>query len=103
MQRLIALLRVFRRGEAVADPALWKSGQIAVTALAALLLALLQAARAFGVAVSADDNQVTAVAAGGIALVNILLTVATSKTVGLPPVDPPAPGAGADAGGADLY
>lgn len=94
MNKLIALFRVFRRGEAVADPALWKTGQIAATAVTALLVALVQAAAAFGIEVPADENQLTAVAAGLIAVLNILLTVATSKTVGLPPVDPAAPGAG---------
>lgn len=89
MGKLIALWRVFRKGDAVADPAKWKAGQITVTAVAALLVALVQAAGAFGIEVTADENQIATVAAGVIAVVNILLTVATTKTIGLPAGAPP--------------
>lgn len=92
--KLKALWGLFRRGQEVANPAAWKAGQIGVTAMAALLVAALQAAAAFGVAIPADENQVTAIAGGLVALVNVVLTVVTSKRVGLPPVDPPPPGAG---------
>jgi uncharacterized lipoprotein YbaY len=92
LQKLIALARVFRKGEQVADPAAWKTGQIAVTALAAFLVAAAQAAAAFGLPLPVDEAAWSAVAAGVIALVNIVLTVATTRKIGLPPVAPPAPG-----------
>lgn len=103
MGKVIALWRVFRKGEAVANPALWKTGQITVTMVAVLLVAAVQAAASFGFEVHADENQITAVAGGVVALVNVLLTVATSKTVGLPPVGESPPGAGDDGRAEDPY
>lgn len=102
MGKLIALWRVFRKGEAVANPAAWKAGQITVTTLYGLLLAAVRAAQAFGVEVSADETQLTHVAGGAVALANILLTVATSKSVGLPAVDAAAPGGAGAGAGEDL-
>ena len=89
MGKLVALWRVFRKGEAVANPAAWKAGQIGVTAVAALLAALAQAAAAFGLEVPVDENQFAVVA-----VVNIVLTVATTRKIGLPAVGEAAPGAG---------
>ena len=94
MGKLVALWRVFRKGEAVANPAAWKAGQIGVTAVAALLAALAQAAAAFGLEVPVDENQFAAVAGGAVAVVNIVLTVATTRKIGLPAVGEAAPGAG---------
>lgn len=84
MNKIAALWGLFRKGEAVANPAAWKAGQITVTALAALLLAVARVAEAFGHALPIDQAAADAVAAGVIAAVNVVLTVTTSKSVGLP-------------------
>lgn len=84
MGKLVALFRVLQAGHAVASPARWKAGQVTVNALAALLVALAAVSSAFGYPIPATSEQVTAVAGGLLALVNVLLTVATSETVGLP-------------------
>lgn len=57
-----ALWRVFKAGEAVANPVAWKRGQITVNALAAFLAALVALLRAFGVQLPITDEQVVAIA-----------------------------------------
>ena len=84
MGKLMALWGLFRKGEAVANPAAWKAGQITVTVIAALLLAGGRVAESFGYAVPLDESTADIIAAGVLAVVNLVLTVATSKTVGLP-------------------
>lgn len=84
MNKLSAVWALFRKGESVADPAAWKTGQITVTLVASLLLAAAHVAEVFGYALPIDQAAADAVAGGIIAVVNIVLTTATSKTVGLP-------------------
>lgn len=89
MAKLWAILNLFRRGSAVADPAAWKNGQITVNALVLLLGALVGAARSFGYDLPIPDAVLAQLAAGLLGVVNSLLTVITSKTVGLPPAPGP--------------
>jgi hypothetical protein len=90
--KLSAIWRVFRKGEEVANPAAWKAGQVTATAIGGFLIAAVQAASAFGFEVPADEGQISAIAAGVLAVGNILLTLATSRKVGLPAVGETAPG-----------
>jgi hypothetical protein len=96
MNRLTALITLFRRGSMVADPALWKTRQIEATSVAAVIVAALHALEAFGYALPMDADTATAVAVGLIALVNWVLTLTTTDKIGLPPVGdaPPLPPAG---------
>jgi len=82
--KLKALYAVFKAGEAVANPAAWKRGQITATILAGVFVALVQLAKAFEYEIPMDENTATSIAAGIITLVNWLLTVATTKKIGLP-------------------
>ena len=91
MSKLWAILNLFRRGAAVADPAAWKNGQITVNALVLLLGALVATARSFGYDLPISDATLAQLAAGLLGLVNGVLTVTTSKTVGLPPAPGPEP------------
>jgi hypothetical protein len=84
--KLTAVWRVFRKGEEVANPAAWKLGQITATAIIAFLAAAAQAAAAFGYEVPVNEDQLTAIAGGVLAVGNVLLTLITSKRVGLPAV-----------------
>lgn len=84
--KITAVWRVFRKGEEVANPAAWKAGQVTATAIGGFLIAAVQAASAFGFEVPADEGQISAIAAGVLAIGNILLTLATSRKVGLPAV-----------------
>ena len=78
-----AALTLLQKGKAVSDPAKWKSRQITATALTGVFWAAIQAAEAFGYAIPVDEATVDAVAVGVLAIVNWVLTLSTSKKVGL--------------------
>jgi len=82
--KLKAFYAVFQAGKSVATPEAWKRGQITATILAGVFIALLQLAKVFGYDIPMDENTATSIAAGIITLVNWLLTVATTKKIGLP-------------------
>jgi uncharacterized membrane protein len=91
MEKLFAVLALFRKGNAVADPALWKNGSITVMAIVPVLLALVRVAQAFGVDVQVSDADANAIALGIVSLVGVFSHVITSEKVGLPPVSPSDP------------
>ena len=84
MNKLLALLDLFRKGNAVADPALWKSRQIKATLLLPVFGALVAVLRAFGLEVPLDDTQITQLVTGLVVVINLLLTYSTTDKVGLP-------------------
>ena len=84
LEKMKALLSLFKQGSAVADPAKWKNRQISVTMLAGLIIAIVQLARAFGHEIPIDTDTATAIAGGFIAVFNTIFTVVTSKHAGLP-------------------
>ncbi len=89
MEKLFAVLALFRQGNAVADPALWKNGSITVLMLVPVVLALNRVGEAFGVGLGIDEDIAASIATGIVSLVGVVSHVITSKTVGLPPVNPP--------------
>jgi hypothetical protein len=84
LEKMKALMSLFKQGSAVADPAKWKNRQISATMLAGLIIAIVQLARAFGYEIPIDTDTATAIAGGFIAVFNTVFTVVTSKHVGLP-------------------
>ena len=84
MKKLFALLALFRQGAAVTDPALWKSRQITATVLLPFFAALVATARAFGHEIPVSDEEVLQMVTGLVVVINLVLTVTTSKHVGLP-------------------
>jgi hypothetical protein len=84
MNKLIALLDLFRKGNAVADQALWKNRQIKATLLLPTFGALIAVLRAFGLEVPLDDTQITQLVTGLVVLLNLVLTLTSSDKVGLP-------------------
>ena len=84
MQKLLAVLALFRQGNVVANAAAWKNRQITVTALGAFLLALIHVLKAFGVEIPVDEETANTIAAGVLCLVNIVLTLVTTDKIGLP-------------------
>ena len=84
MGRLLDFLDLFRKGNAVADPALWKSRQIKATLLLPTFGALVAVLRAFGLEVPLDDTQITQLVTGLVVVINLLLTYSTTDKVGLP-------------------
>ena len=84
MQKLLAVLALFRQGNVIANAAAWKNRQITVTALGAFLLALIHVLKAFGVEILVDEETASTIAAGVLCLVNIVLTFFTTDKIGLP-------------------
>ena len=84
MNKLLALLDLFRKGSMVSDPALWKSRQIKATLLLPTFGALVAVLRAFGLEVPLDDTQITQLVTGLVVVINLLLTYSTTDKVGLP-------------------
>ena len=76
-------MTLLKRGKSVADPAKWKSRQITATVLTGIIWSAINAAEAFGYAIPVDAETVDAVAVGFLALVNWMLTLSTSKKVGV--------------------
>ena len=83
--KIKAAWRVFKAGEVVADPGAWKRGQVTSNAIAALLVAMVYAAEAFGYEVPVTGEAIDAIAVGLFALVNLVFTVVSTDKVGLPP------------------
>lgn len=83
MNKLLALLTLFRKGNAVADPSLWKKRQVEATMLGGVIVALIQVLQAFGVHFPISPDDATAIAAGIIVLVNGVLTFTTTDKIGI--------------------
>lgn len=90
MEKLASLFDLFRKGNAVADPALFKNGAMAISLLVPLLLSVARVANAFGVELVITEADAATLAAGVVSLVGIVSHLITSKTVGLPAKDVPA-------------
>ena len=81
--KITAAYDLLKKGNAVADPALWKARQIKATAITSLFWAAIKGAEVFfGIEVPVDDQTVDNVAIGVLALVNWLFTLSTSEKVG---------------------
>ena len=91
MGKLLAALNVFRKGQVVANPTAWKTGQITGSILAGLLAAIVAGAKAFGYELPVSDDQLLAIGSGIVAVVGLFLnpaaTVVSSDKVGLPAVN----------------
>jgi len=87
MNKLTAILDLFRKGEEVSNKEAWKTGQITTTALAGALMAAANVLAAYGHPLPAgiDADTVTAVSGAVIGVVNLVLTYVTSSTVGILP------------------
>jgi hypothetical protein len=100
MSKILALIEVLRKGSSVADPALWKNRSAAAIALAGVLAALIQLAKAYGyeLPVPLTHDELLAIAGGVATVVGLFVTYGTSDKVGLlPPKD------GADPDPSDRY
>jgi hypothetical protein len=92
MNKLLAAINVLRRGSAVADPALWKKGGIALqVAITAFLLSLNSVAKAFGHDLQLSPQTAGEIATGLVAVVGVLFTVITTDKIGILPAKPEVP------------
>lgn len=88
MNKLLALLDLFRKGSRVADVELWKSRQVSSTMIAVFIIAGVKVANLFGINLPMDEDAATAIAAGIIAIVNVVLTYITTNKIGILPTKP---------------
>lgn len=82
MNKVMAMLDLFRKGSAVDNPQDWKSGQITATMLGVAIVSAVHLAKAYGYDLPIDEESATTVAGGIIAVVNVILTMVTSKHAG---------------------
>ena len=85
MDKLSALIDLFRKGSEVANAEAWKKGQITANSVIALLAAIAATARAFGYPIPVDNDSIAAIGGGLFALSNVIFTVVSSSRVGLLP------------------
>jgi len=83
VNKVQSVLNLFKQGYSVANPTAWKTGQISSTVLAGVILAAVNTASAFGVAIPITPEVANLVAAGIITAVNLVLTVVTTDKIGL--------------------
>lgn len=88
MGKFFAILDVLRKGNAVADPALWRNRGALTSALAILFMSAAAAAKGFGYDLGMDND--TAMALGGAVafVVGLFTRTATSAEHGLPGLKP---------------
>lgn len=84
MNKMIALLSLFRKGAVVAEPSVWKNRQVTATVLGGIIIAFVNVLAAFGYAIPIGVDAANAIAAGIIAIVNVVLTITTTDKIGLP-------------------
>jgi hypothetical protein len=83
MGKIAAAFELLKVGRAVANPAAWKAGQITATALGAAILAAVKLAEAYGYKLPVDAGTANDIAWLVIVLANLVLTITTSKSVGV--------------------
>ena len=83
IQKLKLFWNLFKEGESVSDPVKWKTHQVSVNQVAALLATLVAIAAAFGYAIPVDSDTILAVAGGIFALVNWVFTIITTDKIGV--------------------
>lgn len=83
LQKTANILNLLNKGQSVADPALWKSRQVTTNTLAAAIVAAVNVAKAFGLDIGIDTETANAIALVALAAFNGVLTITTSKTVGI--------------------
>jgi hypothetical protein len=85
--KLKAVLNVFRRGERVADPAVFHNSIALAGALTALLVSLKDLSATFGFETGLSNVQLESLAQGAVTALGVWTTVAiaaSSRRVGLP-------------------
>ena len=83
-EKLKSLYDLFRKGQELANAESWKNHQIKANVLGGFILAIVALIKVFGYELPVDENTAMSVAGGIIAIVNVILTITTSKKVGLP-------------------
>ena len=83
---LSELITAMQAGQELENPETWKNRQSTTNAVAVILAGVVIVLRLFGIKLPLDDAQlsvITAAIVGILQLANLVLTLATSKKVGL--------------------
>ena len=80
--KLSAFWDLFQAGKEVADASKWKAHQITATMLAAVFMAIVSLLKGYGYDLPISQDVAMEIASGFIAVVNVVLTIVTSKRVG---------------------
>lgn len=83
MNAIMNFIQLFKYGHEVANPALWKDRQMAATVVAGLIIGLVKMAGSFGYTLPFDDESAVQLAGGIVVVVNLVLTLITSKRAGV--------------------
>lgn len=86
MEKLSLFWKLLHEGEAVSDPAKWKTHQVSANQIALIISTLVGIAAAFGYKTDLSGESALAIGGGLVAVVNWVLTLTTSKAVGITPV-----------------
>jgi uncharacterized membrane protein len=73
----------FRKGQIVANPEAWKKGQITVAILTPLILGSCSILSYFGIDLQVDETLANQIALAIISVVTVVLTITTTKKIGL--------------------
>lgn len=85
MKTLIDILNLFRKGDAVANPEVWKDASNATTLLVPLLMAIVKVAGDFGYGLQLTTEEATSIAAGAVACVQFVIHNISSNKAGILP------------------
>ena len=84
MEKLLAFLALFQKGEVIANPEVWKKRQVTVTMLAGFLVAFVNLLVVFGVIpMPVNIDTINNIAGGLIAIYNIIMTYITTDKIGI--------------------
>ena len=82
LNKVAAVIDLFRKGQSVADPGKWKNRQVQATVLAGVIVAGANVATVFGVPIPVDVDTANTIAVGLIAVFNTILTYVTTDKIG---------------------
>lgn len=83
VSKVVGIAGLFQKGQAVGDPEKWKTRQISATMISGLLIAVVNLAKGFGFDIPIDAETANAIGVTALVLINGVLTITTSKTVGI--------------------
>lgn len=85
MNKLFAFVNLLRKGAEISDGEKWKKRQIDANIFGGFVLALVAVVKAFGMELPVDEDTAYTIGGGIVAIVNVILTAATSKKAGILP------------------
>lgn len=89
--KMRAFWSLFQKGKEVTNAEMWKNGQVTGNMVGGFIIAAVSVAKGLGYDLPINEAAAYAIGGGVVAIANIVLTVITSKKVGLPTSEPIVP------------